>query len=345
MIKRFDYPALRALGWPNPETQLPATWLERFSQYPQAQLGRISIQHRSRYSVAIDVYTQVQAHPPPQWRQPHFPAPERATTGDWVLLEGKHILTLLPRRTALCRAGAGEHYQQQIIAANIDSVFIVCGLDADFNPRRIERYLLLTSHSRIASVVVLTKADTVNEDVVIAATRALEDKLTIPVRALNALKINSTQVLAPWLQPGCTVALVGSSGAGKSSLCNTLLGQMQMKTGAVRQHDAKGRHTTTYRTLLPLPNGACLIDTPGMRELKPTGSEMLDEGGFADIQALANQCRFNDCNHHHEPGCAVQAALADGRLSADHLHHYLKLRQEVTAANVRRAQQKQRRHP
>jgi len=341
MMKRFDYPALRALGWPEAHIVLPASWLGLLPQYPHAQLGRISTQHRNRYEVAISLHTQVQATAPPQWRQPHFPAQERATTGDWVLLENEQIVALLPRRTALCRAGAGEQYRQQIIAANIDTVFILCGLDADFNPRRIERYLLLTSRSGITSVVVLSKADTVDKAVIASAINTLGDELGIPVLAINTLEVNSVSVLNEWLQPGCTVALVGSSGAGKSSLCNTLLGQVRMKTGSVRQSDARGRHTTTYRALLPLPSGACLIDTPGMRELKPTGAERLSEGGFADIQLLENQCRFNDCQHQHEPGCAIQAALQQGELSAKHLQHYLKLREEIAAASIRHTQQKQ----
>jgi len=342
MIKRFDYPALQALGWPSAKTMLPAIWLDILSQYPQAQLGRTSAQHRNRYAVATSVDTQVQATAPPQWRQPHFPAGERATAGDWVLLEDRQIVALLPRRTALCRAGAGEQYRQQVIAANIDTVFIVCGLDADFNARRIERYVLLTSHSGIRPVIVLTKADTVDKDIVVTAVKTLNDELNLSVRAINTLDRNSARVLDTWLQPGCTVALVGSSGAGKSSLCNTLLGQAKMKTGSVRAHDARGRHTTTYRALLPLPGGACLIDTPGMRELKPTGAEILSEGGFADIQILANQCRFSDCHHQHEPGCAVQAAVKRGELSESHLQHYLKLREEITLAHTRQTEQKRR---
>jgi len=342
MITPFDYPDLHPLGWPQIQAALPALWLDMLLQYPQATLGRISAQHRNRYEVAISIDDPIRAKPPPPWRQPHFPAHERATTGDWVLLDGEQIVALLPRRSALCRAGAGESYRQQIIAANIDTVFILCGLDADFNLRRIERYLLLTSHSGIMPVIVLTKADTVAKDVVTSAIKTLNEELGIPVCAVNTLETNSVSVLNEWLQPGCTVALVGSSGAGKSSLCNTLLGQTRMKTGSVRQHDARGRHTTTYRALLPLPGGACLIDTPGMRELKPTGEERLSDGGFADIQILAHHCRFNDCHHQHEPGCAVQAALERGELSDKHLQHYLKLQQEIMAAHHRQAEQKQR---
>src|SRR5690606_32220210 len=144
--------------------------------------------------------------------------------------------------------------------------------------------------------------------------------------AINGKDPASATALAPWLGPGRTVVLVGSSGAGKSTLTNTLLGHDRMKTGAVRGSDSRGRHTTTHRALLPLPAGACLIDTPGMRELKPTGEETLAEGGFADIEALTEQCRFRDCSHQHEPGCAVRAAIERGEIDESRLLNYLKLR-------------------
>jgi len=144
-------------------------------------------------------------------------------------------------------------------------------------------------------------------------------------------------VLLPWLQAGRTVVLVGSSGAGKSTLTNTLLGEQRMKTNAVRANDSRGRHTTTHRALMPLPSGACLIDTPGMRELKPTGEETLAEGGFADIEALAAQCRFRDCSHDREPGCAVREAIDEGVIEESRLINYFKLKEEVAAAAAKLA--------
>ena len=153
----------------------------------------------------------------------------------------------------------------------------------------------------------------------------------VAVVALNAKDLASVDALAPWLQPGRTVVLVGSSGAGKSTLTNTLLGIEKMKTSTVRESDARGRHTTTYRALIPLPSGACLIDTPGMRELKPTGEENVAES-FADVEALAEQCRFRDCRHAGEPGCAVRAAIQAGTLDPDRFANYLKLRDEVAGA-------------
>ena len=214
-------------------------------------------------------------------------------------------------------------------------MFVVSGLDADFNPRRIERYLLLVAGSGVQPVVVLTKSDKDGADVDAALhdLRALE----VPVVHVNAKDRASVAALDPWLGAGRSIVLVGSSGAGKSTLTNTLLGIEKMKTGAVRAGDDRGRHTTTHRALIALPTGACMIDTPGMRELKPTGEEELADGGFADIEAIAAQCRFNDCAHHSEPGCAIGAAIEAGTLDPARVANYLKLRDEVAGAADRLA--------
>src|SRR5690606_19499502 len=171
---------------------------------------------------------------------------------------------------------------------------------------------------------------------------ALEDRraLGVPVRALNAKDPQGAAALSPCLPPGCTAVLVGSSGAGKSTLTNSLLGRGRMKSGEVRASDSRGRHPTSHRALVPLPSGACLVAPPGMRELKPTGEEELADGGFGDIEELATQCRFNDCAHHSEPGCAVRAAVEDGRLDPGRVAHYLKLREEVAGAAERLAQRR-----
>src|SRR5690606_31602754 len=192
----------------------------------------------------------------------------------------------------------------------------------------------------VEPVVVLTKADLPGADPD-AARAALASVLDqgVPVLAVNACDPAAADALAPWLRPGTTAVLVGSSGAGKSTLTNTLLGQARMKTGQVRERDARGRHTTTYRALVPLPSGACLIDTPGMRELKPTGEEALDDG-FADIEALAAVCRFRDCRHRSEPGCAVREAVDAGALDPRRVGNYLKLRDEVAEAAARLAQRR-----
>ncbi len=338
MTETFDFTPLRSIGWPWPGAPEAPAWQALFAAHPQARPGRVIEQHRSGYVVADAPEHSLKTESPPEWQRPRFPSHERAAVGDWVLLEGIRIVALLPRRTSIKRGAAGEHYHQQVIAANIDTVFIVCGLDADFNPRRIERYLLLVGGGGAAPVVVLTKADQTeySED----ALAVLEELAAqqIPLLAINGKDPASVTALAPWLQPGHTVVLVGSSGAGKSTLTNTLLGEDRMKTNAVRENDSRGRHTTTHRALMPLPGGACLIDTPGMRELKPTGEETLSEGGFADIEALTEQCKFRNCSHQHEPGCAVQAAIERGDIEESRLQNYLKLREEVALAAAKLAQ-------
>jgi ribosome biogenesis GTPase len=332
---------LRAIGWPFAGPATDPAWAACLAAHPQARPARVSEQHRSGYIVAEGPDASHATESPPEWqRAPSYrkgglPSEQRAAVGDWVLIEGEpgksRILALLPRHSAIKRSAAGEHYKQQVIAANIDIVFVVCGLDADFNPRRIERYLLLVQGSGSAPVVVLTKADKVEDAQ--AAIDVLGDLAAqgVPVRSVNAKDPASVAQLAPWLPAGTTAVLVGSSGAGKSTLTNTLLGIDRMKTAEVRESDARGRHTTTHRALIPLPTGACLIDTPGMRELKPTGEEDVAEN-FSDIETLAEQCRFRDCQHQREPGCAVRAAIADGRLDAARYAHYLKLRDEVAGA-------------
>ena len=340
MSEPFDYPALQTIGWPWPGPP-PATgqadWHAAMATHAGARPARVIEQHRTHYVVADGPEASIKAESLPEWQRPRFPSHERPAVGDWVLLEGVRIVALLPRRSSIKRGAAGEHYHQQVIAANVDTVFIVCGLDADFNPRRIERYLLLVGGGGAEPVVVLTKADQTEytEDAL-----AVLDELKaqgIALRAVNGLDPESVAALHPWLGAGHTVVLVGSSGAGKSTLTNTLLGEQRMKTNAVRSNDSRGRHTTTHRALMPLPMGACLIDTPGMRELKPTGEETLAEGGFADIEALAAQCRFRNCLHQQEPGCAVRAAIEEGEIEETRVLNYFKLKEEVAAAAVKLA--------
>lgn len=334
-----DFAALRVIGWPFDGLPQAGDWDALMTLHPQARPARVIEQHRSGYIVAEGIGEGFSVESLPEWQRPSgyrkgtSSQDQRAAVGDWVLLEGARIVALLPRRTAIKRGAAGEHYKQQVIAANIDTVLIVCGLDGDFNPRRIERYLLLVHGGGAKPVVVLTKADKDDSDAQ-AALAALSEVAgqDVPVLAVNARDRDSVAVLDPWLQAGMSAVLVGSSGAGKSTLTNTLLGIDRMKTADVRQRDARGRHTTTYRALIPLPSGACLIDTPGMRELKPTGEEDLAEGGFADVEAIAAECRFRDCTHDAEPGCAVQAALEAGTLAPQRLGSYLKLRDELAGA-------------
>jgi ribosome biogenesis GTPase / thiamine phosphate phosphatase len=338
---------LRAIGWPAGDDEgapLPPGWREALQAHPDARPARVAEQHRSGYVLADGPDHGFTAESLPDWQRPKFPPEQRAAVGDWVLVEGEgaaaRIVALLPRVSAIKRGMAGEHYGQQVIAANVDTVFVVTGLDGDFNPRRIERYLLLV-RGGARPVVVLTKADVAVEaraGAVDAAIAALADVTAqdVPVVALNARDRVSAESLAPWLGPGRTVVLVGSSGAGKSTLTNSLLGIDRMKTGEVRAGDDRGRHTTSHRALMALPSGACLIDTPGMRELKPTGEEDVGES-FADVEALAAACRFRDCVHDREPGCAVRAAVQAGSVDARRVANFLKLRDEVAGAADRLA--------
>ena len=325
---------LLAIGW---RDDLPAA--VAFARATDGRLARVIEQHRTGYRVTTGSDLQ-KADAPAEWRRPRFDPLKRAAVGDWVLLnEQNAIIQLLPRHSLLKRAAAGEHYRQQLIAANIDTVFVVSGLDGDFNPRRLQRYLLLVQGSGAQPVLVLTKADRVlqgeqmDHDMA-ARISALRDELDddIPILSVNAKHMATAATLAPWLASGQTAVLVGSSGAGKSTLINTLVGTEQQATQSVRETDSRGRHTTTHRSLIRLPGGACLIDTPGMRELKLTGEENLDRGGFEDVEALAQTCRFRDCAHQAEPGCAVQSAIRDGTLDAARWASYEKLQGELDTA-------------
>jgi ribosome biogenesis GTPase len=299
-----------------------------------ASVARVVAQHRAGYEIH-DGAAAFNAQPAPRFLKRGIDPTERPAVGDFVLIvpgTPPQIERVLPRRTVLSRAAAGERHERQLIAANVDSVIVMNGLDGDLNAARIERYLVLIGESGAMPVVVLTKADrTGNVDAAIATLRTRVPP-HIDIVAINAKSPESIAPLLKYLGPGDTAVLVGSSGVGKSTLTNTLLGEVRQATKAVREHDSRGRHTTTHRALIMLPSGGCLIDTPGMRELKLTGEEDLAEGQFADIEALAQQCRFGDCSHQSEPGCAVRAALEDGRLDPERWQNYLKLRDELAAA-------------
>jgi len=298
---------------------------------------RVIAQHRSGYRVH-DGAEEFPAQPAPRFLRRATDPSERPAVGDFALADVATPLLLrelLPRRSVLSRAAAGERLQRQIIATNIDYVFVLMGLDGDFNARRVERYLALVQGSGARPLVVLTKRDKVDDAQLSAMLGAVRDSLPAgaELQAINAKDAASVVPLLAFLGHGDTAVLVGSSGAGKSTLTNTLLGVQRQATNAVREHDSRGRHTTTHRALIALPSGGCLIDTPGMRELKLTGDENLGEAGFADIEALALQCRFGDCAHGNEPGCAVRAALDSGVLERSRWDNFVKLRAELVATN------------
>lgn len=253
-------------------------------------------------------------------------ASDAVVVGDWAgAAQDEHggtwIRSLLPRASCLARIDADG--RRRVLVSNVDAAFIVMGLDGDFNPRRVERYLALTRGAGVWPMVVLTKADCVGAPA--AAIEGLRQRLPaeVPIEAVNALAPAAAVQLAPYLPAGHTVVLLGSSGAGKSTLTNTLLGQSVQRTGDVRA-DSRGRHTTRARTLHRLPAGACLIDTPGLRGLRVDLDEAQLTASFVDIAALAQRCRFRDCRHQDEPGCAVRAGVA-----VDRLRNFHKLVREV----------------
>lgn len=254
--------------------------------------------------------------------------------GDWVGVlangpgGGMAIHAVLPRRTAFRRKAAGNRVEEQVVASNVDTVFLVTGLDEDFNLRRIERYLTVAWDSGARPVVVLNKADLCAElDARVADVERVAPG--VDVVPVSAKRDGGVDPLAAYLERGRTVALLGSSGVGKSTISNRLIGDDVLKTNAVREHDGRGKHTTTHRAMFVLPSGALLIDTPGMRELQVWTSGSGLDAAFDDIAVLAAECRFSDCSHQREPGCAVALALEEGRLDQARFESYVALGREM----------------
>ena len=259
---------------------------------------------------------------------------ELPAVGDWVAVRTRTaedrgvILTVLPRRSAFTRRAAGEPTGEQVVAANVDVVFIVMGLDGDFNVRRLERYLLMARESGASPVIVLTKPD------LCAALSAAIREVTslagdVVVHVVNARAGEGIEQIRDHFAPGRTGALLGSSGVGKSTIINRLVGADVRRTQEVRAADSRGRHTTSHRELVMLPGGGLIIDTPGMRELQLWDASEAVRETFEDIETVALDCHFTDCRHRDEPRCAVKAAVADGTLRADRLESYLKLQDEL----------------
>lgn len=262
--------------------------------------------------------------------------------GDWVGVRVPDdpslpamVEVVLPRATRFVRKAAGRATEPQLVAANVDSVLIATSLNSDVNPRRLERFLAATKAGGAVPVVVLTKADLCDD--VAAAIAAVPAEHVV---AVSALRGQGLAALSPWLAPGLTAALIGTSGVGKSTLVNALLGAEVQDTGGIRERDERGQHTTTTRSLFALPGGGCLVDTPGMREIG-LWEGALDQV-YDDVAELAATCRFRDCAHESEPGCAVLAAIDDGSLDPDRLRAMRKLEREL-ASEVRRRSSKEER--
>jgi ribosome biogenesis GTPase len=257
-------------------------------------------------------------------------------TGDWVCVRqdaaGTVIETVLERRTAFRRHAAGTETREQVLAANVDLVFVVAALDVDVRPARVERYLAMAWSSGARAAVLLSKAD-VHPDAEAAARLIERSAGGAPVHCVSGLSEEGVEPIRQLVPCGATAVLLGPSGAGKSTLINQLAGEELMRTMAIRS-DGKGRHTTTHRQLVAVPDGGMLIDTPGLRELQLwPGADGLDKL-FADIDALAAHCRFSNCGHATEPGCAVRAAVAGGELSEARVHSYRKLRRQSEGARL-----------
>ncbi len=314
---------LTALGW-------TAERQKAFAPYAKEGLvpGRVVGEHRTHFCVATQT-GELTAHITGRSRNEAAERSDLPGVGDFVAVrpsidDGPAMIeAVLPRSSAIVRKAAGEQ-RPQLLAANVDVVFIVTALDNDFNLQRLERYLALVRESGATAVIVANKADLPHDE---AATTGLIEGIApdVPVHRLSARGAGNLAELEPYFAGNKTIALMGSSGVGKSTMTNQLLGHNAQSTQEVRAHDSRGRHTTTHRQLFVRAQGGAIIDTPGMRGLELWNPTEVAEPSFEDIEALAAQCKFSNCQHKTEPACAVRAAVARGELAAERLSSYVKL--------------------
>jgi ribosome small subunit-dependent GTPase A len=307
---------LSALGWtPDRAAELPAGSVPaRVSRVDRGRLSVLTADGESRVHPGAALYDESGLSGP--------------AVGDWVAVRGEFAVAVLPRTSAFVRTVAGRTSAAQVVAANLDTVLVVDSLSGEARLRRVERYLAVAWSSGATPVVVLTKAD-LCEDVAAVVEQVREDALGVEVLAVSSVTGDGVDAVRALLPPGRTGAMVGPSGVGKSSLVNALSGETIADTGEIRESDGRGRHTTTARELHLLPGGGLLVDTPGMRELA-----LYDDGegvdtAYADVTALAADCRFRDCQHRTEPGCAVAAAIEDGSLDPARYSAWRKLQAEA----------------
>ena len=295
--------------------------------------GRVALEERGAYRLYTE-QGELSAGVRGKLRFESESAADFPAVGDWVSVSKRErdglaqIHAVLPRRSKFSRKAAGTTAEEQVVASNVDTVFLVQGLDHDFNLRRLERYVVAAFESNAAPVVILSKAD-LCPDVEKKAAEALTVSSGTPVHAISSVSGEGLDQIDQYIIAGVTVAFLGSSGAGKSTLINRIVGEEIQKTAEVREHDSRGRHTTTHRELIVLKTGGLLIDTPGMREL-----QFWDAGGslgeaFSDIQLIAANCYFSNCSHQNEPGCAVREALEDGSLDKARYDSYSKMEKEM----------------
>ncbi|WP_394199837.1 ribosome small subunit-dependent GTPase A [Shewanella waksmanii] len=314
------YCTLAQLGWNQQlQVQLAQMSTEQNRRSEDSVYARVVAHHRQHYQLLS---------PQGEHKLMLHPQLPVMTVGDWVMLDKQQrFVHLFERQSLFSRKAPGSKIEQQLIAANLDWVFIVSSLNQDFNLNRIERYLALVNEAGVTPVLVLTKQDLCDDvQSYIEQLRRLDSQLLI--ETVNGLDVDSVAVLSSYAAKGKTVALIGSSGVGKSTLVNSLVLQPQQQTAGIREDDAKGRHTTTGRSLHFTQAGGLLIDTPGMRELQLADCEDGVQNTFADVMSLAQQCRFGDCTHQTEPGCAVQQAISCGELDSRRLVSYQKLLRE-----------------
>jgi ribosome biogenesis GTPase / thiamine phosphate phosphatase len=322
---------LKLLGWNDTFAQA----LETLSQ-PSWVPARILSVDRSSYNLGGE-FGEIIGKISGRYRYEAYDQSNLPAVGDWVAVTSTNkddfaiIHELLPRLTCISRKAAGITTEAQIIAANIDTVFIVTGLDNNFNLRRIERYIAVIKNSGAQPVIILNKADLINNiDTINEIRQSIESiALDVPIHFISVLKNNGLSELLTYFINGITVSLVGSSGVGKSTLTNYFLGSEKQRIVETREDDSRGRHTTTRRQLFLLPSGGMLIDTPGMRELQLWVENGDIDLGFNDIDSLKLSCRFNDCTHNHEPGCAVQKAIAEGSINPKRLANFNKMKREL----------------
>jgi ribosome biogenesis GTPase len=318
-------PALEELGW-------DADWLSSFEQLQDDHLiaARVAAQHRGAY-VVWSADGELRARAAGRLFYAHEVGEPSPAVGDWVGVRESTITSILPRRSAFIRKRAGLGSDEQVLAANVHTAFLLTGLDDDFSLRRLERYITTAWDSGAEPVVVLTKAD-LCDNVAEAVLQVETVAIGVPVYPISNVTGTGVDELERHLPPGRTVVLLGSSGVGKSTLLNRLAGAELMRTAEIAA-DGTGRHTTTHRELVRLPGGALVIDTPGLRELQFWEGDV--SAAFEDIEILAADCRFRDCAHSREPGCAVLEAVDDGTLALDRLRSWRKFQRELEAIAAR----------